>query len=251
MKFLNTIADQKDLATKEFVEALPIPDHTHGNITDDGKIGSVANLPIFTGTNGVLETEAILTALAYLGVGRGTCSTEAGTVAKVGALANFAINGNGIVVIKFTNANTANNPTLNINSTGAKPIYFNGTNITSTMITAGMSAIFAYNGTQYELLNPNIEVPSGLLVSGLSLPTSGYSGSGPYTKTFTVTGATTDASKVYVIIPIFSDTDATRTLERTAWNLIVDNKVTSANTLTVTVSAVPDTAVAFIFKEVL
>lgn len=30
--------------------------HTHGNITNDGKIGSTANLPIITGTNGSLTT---------------------------------------------------------------------------------------------------------------------------------------------------------------------------------------------------
>lgn len=29
--------------------------HTHGNISNDGKIGSTANLPIITGTNGVLQ----------------------------------------------------------------------------------------------------------------------------------------------------------------------------------------------------
>ncbi len=30
--------------------------HTHGNITNDGKIGSIANLPLITGSNGVVTT---------------------------------------------------------------------------------------------------------------------------------------------------------------------------------------------------
>jgi hypothetical protein len=32
--------------------------HSHGNITNDGKIGTAANIPIITGTNGVLEAGA-------------------------------------------------------------------------------------------------------------------------------------------------------------------------------------------------
>lgn len=91
---------------------------------------------------------------------------------------------------------------------------------------------------------------AGLLSDVLSLPTSGYSGSGPYTKAFTVTGATTDTGKRYLIIPDWSSTAATRALEKTAWNLIDDYEITAANTLTVTVTAVPATAVSFSLKEV-
>jgi hypothetical protein len=42
--------------------------HTHGNITSDGKIGSTANLPVFTGTNGVLGTKFATDALKALNV---------------------------------------------------------------------------------------------------------------------------------------------------------------------------------------
>ena len=94
------------------------------------------------------------------------------------------------------------------------------------------------------------ETETGLLVGSLSLPTSGYSGSGPYTKTFTVTGASTDTGKRYLLIPDWSSTAATRALEKTAWNLIDDYEITAADTLTVTVTAVPATAVSFSLKEV-
>lgn len=90
----------------------------------------------------------------------------------------------------------------------------------------------------------------GLLVTGLSLPTSGYSGSGPYTKTFTVTGASTDADKRYILMPEWSSTAATRALEKAAWNLIDDYDITETNTLTITVTKVPVTAVSFSLKEV-
>ena len=45
--------------------------HTHGNIANGGTIGSTSNLPIFTGTNGLLETRTIEDAKTLLGVGGG------------------------------------------------------------------------------------------------------------------------------------------------------------------------------------
>jgi hypothetical protein len=38
--------------------------HTHGNLTNDGKVGTTANLPLRTGTNGVVEAGAFGTAAA-------------------------------------------------------------------------------------------------------------------------------------------------------------------------------------------
>lgn len=42
--------------------------HTHGNITNVGAIGSTANLPVFTGTSGKLETKSAANALSALGL---------------------------------------------------------------------------------------------------------------------------------------------------------------------------------------
>lgn len=42
--------------------------HTHGSLTNDGKIGSVADLPVFTGTGGALATKTAAEARAALGV---------------------------------------------------------------------------------------------------------------------------------------------------------------------------------------
>jgi len=84
----------------------------------------------------------------------GTCSTAASTAAKVGTLSNFVLSTGAVVGIKFTNANTASNPTLNVNSTGAKAIYCGGAASVSGQITAGMMALFQYDGTYWQLLNP-------------------------------------------------------------------------------------------------
>ena len=84
----------------------------------------------------------------------GTCTTAAATAAKVGTLAGFARFTGAIIVLKFTSANTVANPTLNVNSTGAAAITYQGTAISSAMITTGMLAMFQYDGTNWELLNP-------------------------------------------------------------------------------------------------
>ena len=42
--------------------------HTHGNITNDGKIGSTADLPVFTTTAGAVTTKTIADAKTLLGI---------------------------------------------------------------------------------------------------------------------------------------------------------------------------------------
>ena len=58
-----------------------------------------------------------------------TCSTAAGTAAKVITTDNDFILRKGIVIgVKFSATNTASNCTLNVNNSGAKQIYYNNTN---------------------------------------------------------------------------------------------------------------------------
>lgn len=93
---------------------------------------------------------------ASLGQGYGTCSTAAATVAKTAALSSYAISTGGIVAIKFSNDVCAN-ATLNVNSKGAKPIYYRGAAITDGVIKAGDIATFIYS-TNYHLIS--IDSPS-------------------------------------------------------------------------------------------
>lgn len=88
---------------------------------------------------------------AALGQGYATCSTAAATTAKVGTLSSYKLVTGGIVSVKFTNAVPAN-ATLNINSTGAKSIYFRGANITGDVIKAGDVATFVYS-SYYHLIS--------------------------------------------------------------------------------------------------
>ena len=87
-----------------------------------------------------------------LGFGYGTCDTAEATTAKVATLASYGLIKNGIVSIKFSYAVPASS-TLNINSKGAKPIYFRNTAITANVIKAGDTATFIYDNSYYQLLS--------------------------------------------------------------------------------------------------
>lgn len=88
---------------------------------------------------------------ASLGQGYGTCATAEATAAKVVSLSSYALTVGGVVAVKFTYAVPAS-ATMNINSKGAKTIYYRGAAITAGVIKAGDTATFIYNGSQYHLL---------------------------------------------------------------------------------------------------
>jgi len=91
------------------------------------------------------------TNLAY-----GTCSTAAATAAKVITLvgnAGWKLAAGSRITIKFTYTNTAQNPTFNVNSTGAKSVWYNtGVLTTANLSYAGYAKRpmdFVYDGTQF------------------------------------------------------------------------------------------------------
>lgn len=84
-----------------------------------------------------------------------TCTTVASTQAKVAAcsVGQFTLTKGQKAVVKFSYANTAVGPTLNIGSTGAKTIYWHGQVLPSTQYwEAGAVLEFVYNGSQFELI---------------------------------------------------------------------------------------------------
>ena len=100
-----------------------------------------------------------------LGIGYGTCSTAESTAAKVATLSGYSLVTNGIVSVKFS-YNVPASATLNINSKGAKAIYYRGAAITANIIRSGDIATFIYNGSQYHLISidrPNVSSVSGTL----------------------------------------------------------------------------------------
>ena len=82
----------------------------------------------------------------------GTCSTAAATAEKVVSLTGFTLATGARIAVKFTVTNTAASPTLNVNSTGAKEIYYRGAAISAGYLAANRTYEFVYNGTQYDLI---------------------------------------------------------------------------------------------------
>ncbi len=122
-------------------------DHVHpAQTTVSGNAGSAT----------ILQNTRYIDGVAFNGAASithyGTCSTAADTAAKVVALTGFALTTGAMVAVKFTVTNTAANPTLNVNSTGAKAIYYRGAAISAGHLAANRTYLFMYNGTQYDLV---------------------------------------------------------------------------------------------------
>lgn len=82
----------------------------------------------------------------------GTCSTAAGTAAKTVALTGFELVTGAKVSVKFTVTNTVANPTLNVNGTGAKAIYYKNAAISAGYLKANYIYEFIYDGKNYVII---------------------------------------------------------------------------------------------------
>lgn len=84
-----------------------------------------------------------------------TCDVAKGTQAKTAALTtgSLTLTAGARVAVKFKYENTAAAPTLNVDDTGAKAIYWNGAALSSPQYwQAGATLEFIYNGTQWDLV---------------------------------------------------------------------------------------------------
>lgn len=99
----------------------------------------------------------------------GTCTIAAGTAAKTVSVTTgtFSLEAGARVSVKFNNANTANSPTLNVNSTGAKNVFHKGSQITSGSNKALLAGVcdFIYDGTQWHLVGNYIDTDTQVTYS--------------------------------------------------------------------------------------
>lgn len=84
----------------------------------------------------------------------GSCSTAAATVEKTVAVQDgkFSLETGARVLVKFTVTNTAASPTLNVSSTGAKPIFYKNAAISAGYLAANKIYEFVFTGTNWELI---------------------------------------------------------------------------------------------------
>ena len=115
-----------------------------------------------------LEAKADLTHIHPYGV----CSSSATYTTKTVTVENFSLVEGARVIVKFTNANSASSPKLNVNETGAIPIIRYGTtaagsNTATNGWEAGAILAFTYDGTNwvqdywYNTTYTNIELGQG------------------------------------------------------------------------------------------
>lgn len=82
----------------------------------------------------------------------GECSTAAATAAKTISLPGFKLVTGAVVFVRFTVTNTAANPTLNVNNTGAKAIQYRNAAVSAGYLAANRTYAFVYDGSSYELV---------------------------------------------------------------------------------------------------
>lgn len=116
-----------------------------------------------------------------------TCNTAAATAAKTVSATGFSLKVGGNIRILMANANTADNPTLNIGSTGAKPLYYDDEPASAeNSWNAGETVVVFYNGTTYLATNSqgggrfatnekvnDVPITENVEPGGNGLPTSG------------------------------------------------------------------------------
>ena len=132
----------------------------------DDPSGTVTDKHVRLFNNATRETDGLLSAhdkskIDFTNITYGTCSTAAGTAQKVVTFTTTAnkwtLGIGAVICVYFTNTNTASNPTLNVNNTGAVPISYNNTVITTSNLgyggTAKRTITYVYDGQQFRFVS--------------------------------------------------------------------------------------------------
>lgn len=112
----------------------------------EGQLGSLEEKVEGIGEVDLSGLENKTSSIGYL-----SCDTAAGTAAKVVTVTGLTALTTGIrLLVKMTNNNTASNATLNINSLGPKPLYYNNTRVSGDNAwEAGEIIDIYYDGTNF------------------------------------------------------------------------------------------------------
>lgn len=163
------IKDAKDLSTNELIY---FKGHAQATFMSDGRTveeainsidpngGSSTPVeetdPVFTASPASSITNENITSwnnkLDKLNTYYGTSSTAASTSTKVVTCSGYALTTGNRIAVKFSNRNTATSVYLNVNSTGAKQVYFRGAPIKAGFWDDGCVLDFVYDGTFYQVV---------------------------------------------------------------------------------------------------
>lgn len=150
--------------------------HLEGGATIDGD-ASVAGGATITGDvtiGGTLTPGSIN--YAFEKPYYGTCATAASTVEKAVTCSGFTLKTGSRIAVQFTYTNSASQPTMNVNSTGAKYICsIHGTSVNTGIWRANEVVDFVYNGTYWIALGVTVASTSNYGLTKLSSSTSSTS----------------------------------------------------------------------------
>ena len=146
----------------------------------------VENKPNVSYTDDGLMTSADKKKLDNLNVAYATCTTAAGTAEKTVSIVSdgsWSLVAGAMISIYFSNTNTANNPTLNVNGLGAKKIYYGSTQITTSNLNrAGYTnriCTYIYDGTQFRFLSWAFDADTNTQIRVYRQNTSSYNADYP------------------------------------------------------------------------
>ncbi len=102
----------------------------------------------------------------------GECTTAAGTAEKEVSCPGFTLAAGAKIAVKFLATNTTNNPTLNVQSTGAKAVHYRGAAIAKELLKANHIYSFVYDGTAFSVIGDidTTYTAGTLLMTGYSKP---------------------------------------------------------------------------------
>lgn len=96
--------------------------------------------------------QAAITDGAQIGLGFGVSSEAATVQARTATIASFILLKNMPVSIRFTNAINVDSATLNISSTGAKPLFIQGAALQGGLVKGGCTVTVIYDGTNWNIV---------------------------------------------------------------------------------------------------
>lgn len=117
--------------------------------------------------------QAVITDLATIAMGSGVSHDDTYSNIRTATIANFILLTNAKVDILFTTPINAADATLNVSTTGAKPIHILGQNLPAGVVKAQTYATLVYDGTAWNIVNifcPDAQFDPAALVVDMGLP---------------------------------------------------------------------------------
>lgn len=141
----------------------------------DDKVKEVVQGPLSTVEQ---KADSISATVTSMQVQYGTCSTAAATQEKAVVASGFVLRKGAMITVKFTYANTASLPTLNVNSTGAKSIVVNNTYMGSAYYWGAQGVLtFVYDGSYWRVTDGATMSMIQQTANSISLSVTGTLGS--------------------------------------------------------------------------